>query len=53
VSEFLSMGGYAKYVWGAYGITAVVLVFNLMAAARRHREVLDRLATPGDDGASS
>jgi heme exporter protein D len=25
VSAFLEMGGYAAYVWGAYGVAAVVL----------------------------
>jgi heme exporter protein CcmD len=33
--EFLKMGGYAGYVWSAYGLTALVLVLN-WASARRH-----------------
>jgi heme exporter protein D len=28
--EFLNMGGYAFYVWSAYGITLVVLLANLI-----------------------
>ena len=26
MSEFLAMGGYAKYVWSSFGITTIVLV---------------------------
>ena len=28
MTEFLHMGGYAVYVWSAYGITLLVLVFE-------------------------
>ncbi len=38
--EFLSMGGYAAYVWTAYGITLVVLVLNIWFARRRHAHML-------------
>ena len=41
--DFLRMGGYAGYVWPAYGITAVVLLANWMAARRRRRRALRRL----------
>lgn len=34
LSEFLEMGGYAAYVWSAYGITAVVLGGLLIATLR-------------------
>jgi heme exporter protein D len=43
MSEFLAMGGYAKYVWPAFGITAIVLVINLLAAQRQLRETRERL----------
>ena len=26
MNDFFNMGGYAAYVWGAYGVAAVVLV---------------------------
>jgi heme exporter protein CcmD len=32
--EFLHMGGYAGFVWTAYGLTAVVLVLNWLGARR-------------------
>ncbi|MCL4780448.1 MAG: heme exporter protein CcmD [Gammaproteobacteria bacterium] len=43
MSEFLAMGGYAKYVWPAFGITAIVLVINLLAARRQLRQTRERL----------
>ncbi|HSN16596.1 MAG TPA: heme exporter protein CcmD [Gammaproteobacteria bacterium] len=33
--EFLTMGGYAIYVWPAYIIAAVVMIVNLMLPAGR------------------
>ena len=42
MSEFLQMGGYAPYVWSAYGITLIVLVANIWAAYRRHAGMLAR-----------
>ena len=38
MSEFLAMGGYAWYVWGSYGVTAVVLILEVIALRRRARE---------------
>ena len=40
MSEFLDMGGYARYVWTAYGITLVVIVLNAWLARRRHAQAL-------------
>ena len=45
--EFLSMGGYAPYVWSAYGVTLVVLVYNVWAAYRHHANTLARLQASG------
>ena len=38
-SEFFAMGGYGLYVWGSYGMAALVLVFNVLAARRREKSV--------------
>jgi heme exporter protein D len=38
LQEFLGMGGYAGYVWSAYGLTALVLVWNSWAARRSEAE---------------
>jgi heme exporter protein D len=43
MSEFLAMGGYAKYVWPSFGITAIVLMLNLLAARRQLRQIRERL----------
>jgi heme exporter protein D len=39
VKEFLAMGGYAAYVWTAYGVTTVVIGLNVWLANRRLRQV--------------
>jgi heme exporter protein D len=41
--DFLSMGGYAQEVWTAFGVTAVVLIGNLLAARRRQQQTLGQL----------
>jgi heme exporter protein D len=35
---FLAMGGYAAYVWPAYGLAALVLLWNWWAARRSEAE---------------
>jgi heme exporter protein D len=41
MSEFFAMGGYAAYVWPAYGVAAVVLIGLWLASIRglKAREV--------------
>jgi len=34
LQEFFRMGGYAGYVWTAYGMTALVLLLNWWSARR-------------------
>jgi heme exporter protein CcmD len=34
------MGGYARYVWPAWGLSAAVLVWNAWSALRLRREAL-------------
>lgn len=36
---FFDMGGYAFYVWSAYGAALAVLIGNLVLARRRSRRV--------------
>ena len=43
MSEFLHMGGYAGYVWSAYGIALVVLVANLFLPLTAHRQLRKRV----------
>jgi heme exporter protein D len=54
VDAFLAMGGYAPYVWGAYGLTTLALALEgwltrrrarrAREAARRAREAARRAA---------
>lgn len=41
--EFLAMGGYAQWVWSAFGVTVIVLAANVIAAGRRYRQAVARL----------
>ncbi|MGR9087668.1 MAG: heme exporter protein CcmD [Gammaproteobacteria bacterium] len=41
--EFFEMGGYAFYVWTAYGITLVVLVVNIIIPVVQRRQFLRQL----------
>jgi heme exporter protein D len=34
---FFHMGGYGLYVWGSYGVTALVMALEPWLAARRRR----------------
>jgi len=35
--EFLSMGGYGFYVWGAFGVTALCIVIEVASVRARAR----------------
>jgi heme exporter protein D len=43
IGEFFAMGGYAAYVWSAFGITAAVMLANVVMARRAHRRMVTRL----------
>jgi heme exporter protein D len=43
MKEFFAMGGYAFFVWGSYGIAAVVLIYNVLQPLLRRRAVLKRM----------
>ena len=51
MSAFLDMGGYAAFVWPAYGVTLAVVVLNVIGARRAldraRREALRRVAARG------
>jgi heme exporter protein D len=47
--EFLHMGGYAPYVWSAYGITLLVVALNIWSANRRRAETLERARRLADE----
>jgi len=39
MTEFFNMGGYAVYVWSAYGLCFLVLGLNVFAARQRNLNV--------------
>ena len=43
LNNFFSMGGYAAYVWSAYGISFIVLFLNIFLAVRNERKTMDEL----------
>jgi heme exporter protein D len=38
LQEFFAMGGYAFYVWTAYGITLAVLLANIVIPVMQRRQ---------------
>jgi len=58
LTEWLAMGGYAAYVWPAYGVTALVIgalaLVSLVEArsVRRDLERLQRQKLGGEDSSS-
>ncbi len=44
LESFFYMGGYAFYVWTSYGITAAVLLWNLLAPIMLRKQLLRQLA---------
>ncbi len=43
MQEFLYMGGYGGYVWSAFGLTAIVLIWNWVAARRAYAGAIRKL----------
>ena len=44
VAEFLDMGGYARYVWSAFGISLTVLTLTVWLTRRSLHQTRQRLA---------
>jgi len=42
-AEFFAMGGYGFYVWGSYGLAAVLIVAELWLLVTRRRTLLEQL----------
>lgn len=43
ISEFFAMGGYAFYVWGSFGVTALVMLGESLLIRHQRRELLKQL----------
>lgn len=48
VEDFFHMGGYALYVWGSFGITALVVVAEIWQVRAKRREILRNLLNEND-----
>lgn len=42
VDAFFAMGGFAAYVWSAYGITAAVLLWLISATLYEYKKIVPR-----------
>lgn len=43
MTEFFSMGGYALFVWGSYGVTALVIAVEIYLSVRNRRSLIAQL----------
>ncbi len=43
LQEFLTMGGYAAYVWSSYGIALVIMLANAILPGRQQRRLLNEI----------
>jgi len=52
MSQFFAMGGYGFYVWGAYGVAALVVIAEILSVRSKRRATLAeaRLAAPTELG---
>jgi len=49
LGDFLAMGGYGLYVWGSFGMSALVLVVECWAVALRRKALSDLPLDAADD----
>lgn len=43
LADFLAMGGYGFYVWGSFGVTALIMAIEPMFVARHRKTTIARL----------
>ena len=49
--EWLAMGGYWAYVWGAYGVAALAIILELALLRARQRRAVIQARLEAHDGA--
>jgi len=49
-SNFLAMGGYAGYVWGAYVVTTVLIATEIVMLRTRRRRAMQDVAQRARSG---
>lgn len=42
-ADFLAMGGYGLYVWGSFGVTALVMAVEPILVSRQHQRTISHL----------
>ena len=42
-SEFLAMGQHGLYVWGSFGVTALIMIAEPIVVARNRKNTISRL----------
>ncbi len=42
-ADFMAMGGYGLYVWGSFGVTALIMTIEPILVARNRRSTIARL----------
>ncbi|WP_159739005.1 heme exporter protein CcmD [Vibrio atypicus] len=48
LSDFFAMGGYAGYVWSAFGITFLSMLILLVVSVRRGKALLNEVQSKVD-----
>ena len=51
-SDFFAMGGYAFYGWGSYGVTACLIVVEIILLRARGRAAIEGIAHRGAESRS-
>ena len=44
ITEFFDMGGYALYVWGSFGVSALLMIAEPLLLKSRRKATLRRVA---------
>lgn len=42
-ADFIAMGGYGGYVWGSFGVTALIMLLEPIVVARHRKNTIARL----------
>lgn len=43
IAEFFSMGGYGAYIWSSFGVTALLMVMEVVFLRSQRQTILKRL----------
>ena len=52
-TEFIAMGGYGLYVWGSFGVTALVMTAEVVSLRARRKALRELEHDPHDDPAQA